>query len=188
MYKLIGKRIVDVMLASMAIVTLSPLLALVSLAVYADDRGRVLFRQMRVGRDGRQFKLLKFRSMRENVGDLPSHRATELPVTRVGRYIRRTNIDELPQLWNILKGDMSIVGPRPPLPSQIQLIELRTQSGAISCRPGLTGEAQVKAYNGMPVTEKARLDAEYAQSMTLVHDAWLVLCTVGYLFRRPPVY
>jgi O-antigen biosynthesis protein WbqP len=126
--------------------------------------------------------------MRVNVGDVPSHQAGRLPVTPVGRVLRRTNLDELPQLVNILRGEMSIVGPRPALESQEELIALRRANGALECLPGLTGLAQIRAYDGMPVSEKARHDGEYAERLGFLLDCGIVLRTVGYVLRSPPVY
>ncbi|MBI3790817.1 MAG: sugar transferase [Gemmatimonadetes bacterium] len=183
-----GKRVLDVAIALASLVVLSPVLAVVALLIKREDGGRVIFRQRRIGRGQRPFELLKFRSMRENVGDVPSTQAGGLPVTRIGSVIRRTNLDELPQLVNILRGDMSVVGPRPALASQTELIALRASNGAFDVRPGLTGLAQVSAYDGMPATEKARCDATYAQAITLLGDLTIIWRTFGYLRRPPPVY
>ena len=109
-------------------------------------------------------------------------------VTRVGRLIRRTNVDELPQLVNILRGDMSIVGPRPPITSQSDLIELRRANGALNCRPGLTGWAQINAFDGMSVVRKAELDGDYAARISLRRDIVIILRTFGYLLKPPPKY
>jgi lipopolysaccharide/colanic/teichoic acid biosynthesis glycosyltransferase len=183
-----GKRLVDVVLAGTALVVLSPLLLVTAVAIRLEDRGPVLFRQRRSGRDGAEFTLLKFRSMPVGSASVPSASAGSLRITRVGRVIRRTNIDELPQLLNILLGDMSVVGPRPALPSQEDLLTMRQENGALHCRPGLTGLAQVKSYDGMPVSEKAVLDGRYAARPSLFGDLGIILRTVAYLFRRPPVY
>jgi O-antigen biosynthesis protein WbqP len=188
MYERYLKRVMDLLLAGVAFIVLAPLTIVVALAIKLDDGGPVFFRQERVGQRGARFVLLKFRSMKQNVGDLPSDRATALPITKVGRVLRRTNVDELPQLVSILRGDMSIVGPRPALPAQEQLLELRERYGAAHLRPGLTGLAQVRSYDGMPVTHKAELDGQYAARVTAVRDVAIIFATVGYLFRRPPTY
>src|SRR5205823_7797451 len=120
-----------------------------ALLIHLEDRGPVLFRQQRSGRDGRPFRIFKFRSMPVNTGDVPSSQARSLRVTRVGQIIRRLNIDELPQLINILRGDMSVVGPRPALPTQTALLDMRKANAAIKCKPGLTGLAQVNSYDNM---------------------------------------
>jgi len=121
MYSSYGKRLLDIVLAAIALLILSPLMLLTALAIYLEDGASPLFRQQRVGQEGKLFELLKFRSMGVNAAQVPSAQANSLTITRIGQFIRRTNIDELPQLINILRGDMSIVGPRPALPSQILL-------------------------------------------------------------------
>ena len=182
------KRVFDVILAGAALIVLSPLLLLVAIAIKLEDGGRVLIRQRRVGRDGEPFVLLKFRSMPENTGDMPSDRARQVQITAVGRVIRRTNADELPQLVNILRGDMSIVGPRPALPVQEELIAQRRANGALACAPGLTGLAQINAYDGMTIEAKAAWDGQYASGITLARDVGIVLGTLRYLTKPPPTY
>lgn len=178
----------DICLASCAIVVLSPLMVLVAVLIRVEDGGRVIFRQKRVGKGGNSFWLLKFRSMPENTGDLPSDSARHVAITRVGRVIRRTNIDELPQLLNILRGEMSIVGPRPALPSQCDLVRLREVSGALRCTPGLTGLAQVNATDGMSVEQKAKWDAKYAERISLSRDVQIIVRTFRYVLSPPPTY
>ena len=182
------KRVLDVALSSVALVILSPVLLLVAVCIWGEDRGPIIFRQRRVGRHGAPFTMFKFRSMRTGTAELPSAAARATVITRTGRFIRRTNLDELPQLVNVLLGHMSIVGPRPPLCAQQELCELRTRNGAIHCRPGLTGLAQVNAYDGMPDSLKADWDGKYAGSVSLSMDAGVVLRTVVYLLKPPPVY
>lgn len=188
MYRSILKRILDILLAVLALLLLAPVMLAVAIWIYLEDRGPVFFSQQRIGKNGRAFKFLKFRSMPVNTGDVESAKAKALPVTGVGKIIRRTNIDELPQLINILKGDMSIVGPRPAIPSQEKLVLLRRKNGANDVAPGLTGLAQINAYDGMPENEKARWDGEYAANMSLLTDIKIVAQTFVYLTRKPPVY
>jgi O-antigen biosynthesis protein WbqP len=188
LYPTLGKRMLDMMLASLALVVLAPVLILVAAAVRIEDGGPAMFRQRRSGRHGDTFTLLKFRSMPVGSANLPSSAADGLRLTRVGALIRRCNLDELPQLLNILAGDMSLVGPRPALPSQADLLALRRENGAISCRPGLTGLAQVKSYDGMPVSRKAEYDGDYAREVSFLLDCSIILRTFRYLTRRPPVY
>ncbi len=188
MYKRWGKRLFDLFFAGLAVLALSPLLLLVVVLIKLFDPGPVIFRQKRVGRNGACFTFLKFRSMPVNTGDIPSDQVGTVKIGPIGKFIRRTNIDELPQLFNILKGDMSIVGPRPPLEKQAELISLRRQNGALSCRPGLTGLAQVRSYDGMLVTQKATFDGEYAHSISLWNDVKIILQTFLYLLKPPPVY
>lgn len=188
MYRKLVKRFLDIVLSFAALILTSPIMLIVAAAIYFDDRGGIIFRQKRIGKEGAIFEVLKFRSMPENIGDIESAKARELPVTRVGRYIRRTNLDELPQLLNVLRGDMSLVGPRPPIPSQSGLCRLRELNGSLACLPGLTGLAQINGYDGMPDEEKAQWDGKYAETLSLIADARIVLRTFGYLKRRPPVY
>lgn len=188
LYRRGGKRLLDAVLAGTALVLLSPLLALTAAAIWLEDRHDPLFRHERVGRDGRLFRLVKFRSMPVGTPSVPSDAARQLRVTRVGRIIRRSNVDELPQLWSVLRGDMSLVGPRPALASQVELVRMRRASGVERVAPGLTGLAQINSYDGMPETEKADWDSRYERNVSLSGDLRIMLATVGYLLRRPPVY
>lgn len=187
-YERRGKRLIDVVGATVSLVVLSPLMALVSLAVKGTSSGPVLYRQNRVGADQRTFTLLKFRSMPTGTPVVSSSEARALRPTAVGRLIRRSNVDELPQLVNIVRGDMSLVGPRPALLSQQDLLSRRTPMGAGRLRPGLTGLAQVNSYDGMTPGDKARWDEEYARTVTLLNDVRVVLATFRYLSNPPPQY
>jgi O-antigen biosynthesis protein WbqP len=188
MYRRYFKRTLDVVFALFALIALSPLILLTAMAIYLEDRGRIFFRQQRVGRGGELFEIWKFRSMPMNSKNVPKAEANSLKITRVGKIIRRANIDELPQLINVLQGDMSIVGPRPPLPAQENLCEMRKQNGAIDCLPGLTGMAQVNAYEGITDEEKAGFDGEYAEGMSFFLDCKIILKTLAFMTRKPPVY
>lgn len=188
LYSSAGKRVFDILASGLAILVLSPLLLVTALLIRLEDGGPALFRQARVGRDGDPFTVLKFRSMRVGSANVPSAQGAALPITRIGRFIRRTNIDELPQLFNILRGDMSVVGPRPPIPAQETLVAARRANGALAVRPGLTGLAQIESYDGMPESEKAEWDGRYASRVTLAGDLGIILRTFGYLAHRPPVY
>lgn len=188
MYSQALKRLFDILLAAAALVALAPLCLLVIAAIRIFDPGPAIFRQDRVGRDGRIFQFYKFRSMPVATGDIPSDRIGELRLSRVGRFIRRTNIDELPQLVNIVKGDMSVVGPRPPIPAQTELVELRRRNGALACRPGLTGLAQINAFDGMSVAEKAGFDGKYADEVSFALDCAIIAKTFLYLLKPPPKY
>lgn len=188
MYEKYFKRIMDIALSGTALVALMPLMLLTGLAIRIEDGGPAIFRQMRMGKSGRLFQLFKFRSMPVNSGDVPSGQAHNLRITRIGKIIRRTNIDELPQLLNILRGDMSIVGPRPAIASQKELVNMRQKNGSYQCKPGLTGLAQVNSYEGMPEQEKAANDGKYAARIIFTGDCVIIIKTVFYLFKRPPVY
>lgn len=188
MYKRAGKRLVDILLGGTALIGLSPVLALVALAILIEDGSPVIFRQKRVGRCGTTFTLLKFRSMPVNTPNMPSSKARALKVTKVGTLIRRTNLDELPQLINIIRGDMSLVGPRPALPNQEHVNHLRKHSRADLCKPGLTGLAQVNAFTDMTDDEKCEWDQLYSANVSLVNDLGIMIRTVGYLLKPPPIY
>ena len=188
MYKLFGKRLFDIFIVFVAVVCLSPLIVIIALLIKIVDPGPIIFKHNRVGQNGELFSFFKFRSMPVNTGDLASDEVGQVKFTWVGKMIRRTNIDELPQLLNILKGDMSIVGPRPPIGSQEELLQARKGNGSLFVRPGLTGLAQVNSFDGMTVSEKAAFDGEYVEKITFVKDVQIILNTVLYLFKPPPVY
>jgi len=183
-----GKRLVDLVISLTALVVLSPVLLVAAVLIVLDGGLPVIFSQDRVGKDRSTFRVYKFRSMRQGTGDIPSATAPVDAITRIGKILRRTNIDELPQLINVLKGDMSIVGPRPPLPSQTTLLETRSIHGGENLRPGLTGLAQINGYDGMTEEDKGHLDAEYASKVSLATDCLIIFKTVGHLFKKPPVY
>jgi O-antigen biosynthesis protein WbqP len=188
MYQAFGKRLFDLVSAIVLIALLSPVLLLTALAIWLDDRGAVIFRQTRVGKHGSDFRIYKFRSMPVNTPNVESRNASQLKVTRVGAFIRRTSIDELPQLFNVIEGSMSLVGPRPSLPTQTTVNQLRSQQGIAHLSPGVTGLAQVRASDGISDQDKVALDAQYAQQITFWFDCCIMFATVGYLFRKPPVY
>lgn len=188
MYRRIGKRVIDALLGSVALVVLSPIMAVIVVAIRLDDRGPALFRQRRLGKDGSEFVFLKFRSMPVNTAIVESAAADTLQVTRVGQIIRRTSLDELPQLVNIVRGDMSVVGPRPSLPTQTELIDLRRENGSIALRPGLTGLAQINSFDSMSTQDKARWDGIYGRSVSFLTDTAIIARTVKYLAKPPPSY
>lgn len=187
-YESIGKRAVDLVLAMVGLIVLSPLLAIVAAVIRIEDRGPALFRQLRVGQNGREFALLKFRSMPVGTPRVESADASTLQVTRIGRVIRRTSVDELPQLVNVIAGEMSLVGPRPPLDSQTELVRLRWANGSIALRPGITGLAQLNGYDGMPNAEKAYWDGKYAERISFLQDARIIVRTFVYPAKTPPGY
>jgi O-antigen biosynthesis protein WbqP len=188
MYIIFGKRWFDISSSILAVIFLSPILLIIAILIKLFDPGPIIFRQKRIGLNGRLFEFYKFRSMPINTGDIPSDKIGQVRLTWIGRFIRRSNIDELPQLFNILIGDMSIVGPRPPLTSQTELIELRRKNGSIRCRPGLTGLAQVSSFSGMKISEKADFDGIYSKSISFRRDILIILKTFLYLLKPPPVY
>ena len=183
-----GKRAMDIAITSAGLILAAPLCLVVAGAIGLETGRPILFIQSRVGQSGRIFKLMKFRSMAVGTPDLPSSEVGALTVTRVGRVIRRLNLDELPQLLNVLKGEMSLVGPRPALPLQEDLVQLRRVGGAEQVKPGLTGLAQVNSYDGMGVEEKAAYDNRYANEFTLRGDLLIFVQTLHYLLSPPPGY
>ncbi len=188
MYRSWGKRSIDIAGSIVALILLSPLLAVAAAAVKLGDSGPVFFVQTRVGTSGTPFPCLKLRSMPVDTPQEASSSAATLTITPVGRVLRRTNIDELPQLVNIAAGHMSLVGPRPALPSQHELLELRRSSGASKLRPGLTGLAQIRAHDDMPVAEKAMWDEVYVTKLSLSLDTVIVARSFLYLLKPPPRY
>lgn len=168
------KRGIDFVLSFVGLVILSPLFLLLIIAIKLDSRGPVLFRQKRVGIHKSHFNILKFRTMRTDTPkDTPTHllKNPDQYITRVGRFLRKTSLDELPQIVNILKGDMSIVGPRPALWNQYDLIQERDKYGANDVRPGLTGWAQINGRDELEIPVKAKFDGEYVKKMGFLMDA-----------------
>lgn len=181
MYATIVKRMLDFALALLALAALFPLLLIIAAAVRLTSPGPALFRQQRVGRGKRLFTIYKYRTMRTDAPkDAPTHTLhnPDAFITPVGRFLRSSSLDELPQLINILKGDMSVVGPRPALWNQDDLIAARDAVHANDVRPGLTGWAQINGRDELPIPVKARLDGEYVRRMSFAFDARCVLGTV----------
>ena len=173
------KRAVDIAGALAGLILLSPLFAGAALAVALQGSGPILHWSRRVGRDERVFRMPKFRTMRVDTPDVATHLLADPDqwVTPLGRFLRRTSLDELPQLWSILVVDMSLVGPRPALFNQDDLVALRRAAGVAGLRPGLTGWAQINGRDELPIAEKTRLDAEYLQRMSLAFDLKIIAAT-----------
>ena len=181
-YEKVLKRCLDVFLSFWGLLVLSPVFLLLALWIALDDPGPVVFTQKRVGRDKQFFKLHKFRSMKMSTPhDIPTHMLPnpEQYITKAGRFIRRHSLDELPQIWDIFIGNMSIVGPRPGLWNQDLLTAERDKWGANGLRPGLTGWAQINGRDMLEIPEKARLDGEYAERISLKMDMQCFLGSVG---------
>ena len=167
------KRLMDVGISLAAAVVLAPVYIGLAAAIRLDSPGSVLFRQKRVGIHKKYFYILKFRTMRiDTPKDVPTHmlKNPEQYITRMGRFLRKTSLDELPQIFNILKGDMSLIGPRPALWNQDDLIAARDRYGANDIMPGLTGWAQINGRDELPIAVKAKLDGEYARKMSFLFD------------------
>ncbi|HFI0169488.1 TPA: sugar transferase [Streptococcus suis] len=173
------KRVIDIVISGLAIVVLSPVLLLIAIAIKLDSKGPVLFKQKRVGKNRSHFMIYKFRSMYvDTPSDMPTHLLKDptAMITKVGAFLRKTSLDELPQLFNIFKGEMAIVGPRPALWNQYDLIEERDKYGANNIRPGLTGWAQINGRDELEIDEKSKLDGHYVKKMSFGLD---VKCFFG---------
>ena len=190
MYQKYGKRALDFVLSLGGLVCLSWLLLGLAAAIKLDSPGPVFFKQKRVGIHKTHFEIYKFRTMRADTPhDMPTHLLADPDrcITRVGRFLRRTSLDELPQLFNILRGDMAVIGPRPALWNQYDLLEERDRYGANDVRPGLTGLAQIHGRDELEIPVKAKLDGEYAADITFWGDVKLFFGTIGAVVRRDGV-
>lgn len=177
MYAIVGKRFIDVLASLAGLMLLWPVFIVAAVLILLDDGAPIFFKQTRVGCDEGRFTLWKLRSMRRNTKEVATHLNSAQSITPLGRHLRRTKLDELPQLWNVLKGEMSLVGPRPCLPSQVEVIEARRERGALSCTPGITGLAQVSGYDFSTPEETAACDGEYASGISLKLDLTLIAKT-----------
>ena len=189
MYTKLFKRLIDFTLSLIGIIVLSPVLIVLSLLV-KQTKGPVLFKQKRVGKGKTFFEIYKFRSMyADTPKDVPTHllENPESRITPVGRFLRKSSLDELPQLFNILKGDMSIVGPRPALWNQDDLIAERDKYGANDCMPGLTGYAQIHGRDELPISVKAKLDGFYAEHLSFWLDVKIFFGTIFSVLRSDGV-
>lgn len=169
----------DIGVSLAGLIVLSPVLLLVALAVRLESRGPSLHWSRRVGRGNALFPMPKFRTMRIGTPDVATHLLHDPGqwITPLGAFLRRSSLDELPQLWSVLRGDMSLVGPRPALFNQDDLIALRTEAGVHLLRPGLTGWAQINGRDELPIPDKARLDREYLDRQTLALDVRIIAMT-----------
>ena len=190
MYRDYIKRIISVILSVLGLLLGGWLLILLSLAVKLDSPGPVFFRQKRVGKNKKYFNILKFRTMRiDTPKDVPTHllENPEQYITKMGRFLRRTSLDELPQLFNILKGDMAVIGPRPALWNQFDLIAERDKYGANDIRPGLSGWAQINGRDTLEIADKARYDGEYARKLSFRFDLKCFFGTIGVVLSNSGV-
>ena len=180
------KRALDILFGTVAIVCLSPLLAAICLAVFVSDGSPVIFRQERIGKDRRRFRICKFRTMKKGVGDVAKKDLQNYAdcLIRGGHFLRRTSLDELPQLFNIVGGTMSFVGPRPLIPQEEEIDRLRAEQGVYAVRPGVTGLAQISGRDNLSDAEKAAYDAEYVRTQSLHGDLKILWKTVRVVLRR----
>lgn len=184
------KRIIDIALSLLGLIILSPIYLMLIIAIKLDSRGPVLFKQKRVGIHKTYFNILKFRTMSvDTPKDTPTHllENPEQYITRVGKFLRKTSLDELPQIWNIFVGQMSIIGPRPALWNQYDLIEERDKYGANDVPVGLTGWAQINGRDELLIEIKAKLDGEYVEKMSFMMDGKCFFGTIVSVFRSEGV-
>ena len=199
------KRMCDIFTALFGIILLTPLWIIVAAMVRLNDGGPAFFTQERVGLDGKTFTMFKFRTMRVDAEELKASlmeaneadssagnsimfkMANDPRITRIGAFLRKTSIDELPQLFNVLRGDMSLVGPRPPLPSEVAQYEPRVM-GKFAVRPGITGLWQISGRSNLSWDETVHLDLSYAQHRSLTLDTWIMLQTIPALLRHEGAY
>lgn len=181
------KRTIDLILSLTGIIVLSPLFIGIIIAIKLESRGPVFFRQKRVGLHNSHFNIIKFRTMRvDTPKDTPTHLLTDSNqyITKTGNFLRKTSLDELPQIFNIIKGEMSIIGPRPALWNQYDLIEAREKNGANSIKPGLTGWAQINGRDELPINIKAEYDGYYVQNMTFLMDLNCFIKTIFSVIKK----
>jgi lipopolysaccharide/colanic/teichoic acid biosynthesis glycosyltransferase len=184
------RRALDILVAGGALLVFSPLLALAMLAVRIESHGSPLYRQLRIGRDGRPFEMLKLRTMvsgAETIGAGLAVNHDDPRITRVGAFLRRTSLDELPNLLNVLRGEMSLIGPRPTLPAQVEQYTPR-QRGRLAVRPGITGWAQVNGRASLPWPERIELDLFYIEHRSPALDMKILLRTVAMVLGGSGLY
>lgn len=190
MYKHFLKRMIDLILSGIGLIVFAIPMGIVALIIKHEDPGPAIFKQKRVGKNKTYFNLYKFRSMKmDTPHDTPTH-LLENPdqyILKIGSFIRKTSIDELPQMWNIFKGDMSIIGPRPALWNQDDLVAERDKYGANAVKPGLTGWAQINGRDELEIPVKARLDGEYVEKQGFMMDAKCFIGTISSVLRSEGV-
>lgn len=175
---IVSSRALDVLIASVAFLAALPLLAIMALLIRLDSKGPAIFRQQRVGRDGKAFTIYKLRTMHVNTSEQPTHLTSPSATTRVGRILRLTKLDELPQLFNVIKGEMALVGPRPGLLTQVSLLEGRRAFGILRSRPGITGLAQAVGVDMSNEPRLLALDARYVARRSMMLDLRIILATI----------
>ena len=189
MYKHFFKRLIDIILSLIGGIVLLPVFLIIAIVIVIDDPGPVFFKQKRVGKNKKLFWLHKFRSMKVKTPDIPTHLLTnpEQYITRVGKFLRKTSLDELSQVYDILFGKMSIIGPRPALWNQDDLIAERDKYGANDVKPGLTGWAQINGRDELEIPAKAALDGEYIEKMSFLFDCKCFFGTITSVLKSDGV-
>ena len=194
MYAKYFKRVLDFLLSLFAIVILSPIFIIIALAIKIDSKGQIFFLQERLGKDGKVFKIIKFRTMivnAEHIGDgLKVKNENDNRITRIGKFLRKTSLDELPQLINVVKGEMAIVGPRPPVTYHPYRYEeySEEQKKRFYARPGITGLAQVKVRNSATWDERINIDIEYIKNITFFVDMKIIAKTIIQVIKKENIY
>lgn len=194
MYEKYAKRILDFLLSLMAFIVLMPIMAIIAIIIKIDSKGPVFFLQERLGKNGKVFKIIKFRTMvvdAENIGDgLKVKSESDSRITKIGNFLRKTSLDEITQLINVIKGDMSIVGPRPPVTYHPHKYEEypEKQKQRFSVRPGITGLAQIRVRNNATWDERIEIDLEYIKKITFIKDIKIILQTVVKTLKRENIY
>lgn len=181
------KRLIDVILSFIILLILIPFFFIFAIIIKCESNGSVFFKQKRIGKNKKIFTIYKFRTMKEDTPkDIPTHmlQGAQNYITKFGNFMRKTSIDELPQLINILKGDMSIIGPRPALWNQKDLIQEREKYGANNVRPGLTGLAQINGRDELSIIEKAKYDGQYIEKMSFLLDVKIFFKTIKNVFKH----
>lgn len=189
-YRIYIKRAIDILFSMIGLIMLFWLLVIITIFIKMTSKGPTLFMQKRIGLNKKEFYILKFRTMRiDTPKDMPTHLLDnpDMYITPIGKFLRKTSLDELPQLFNILKGEMSIIGPRPALWNQYDLIEERDKYGANSVRPGLTGLAQINGRDELPNEVKAEYDGEYIKNISLLYDIKIFFGTIISVMRSDGV-
>ncbi len=183
------KRVLDFLISLFALIIFSPLFLIVSVGVMISDGTPILFRQKRVGKNNELFEIYKFRTMKKGTENVASNELEDADskITKFGRILRATSIDELPQLFNILNGSMSLIGPRPLIPEETEIRELRNKYNVYSVRPGITGWAQVNGRDNVSAEKKALLDKEYVEKQSLMFDIKIFFMTIHQVLRREGV-
>ena len=173
------KRCIDIILAIILSILVSPLVIFIALAIKLESKGPIIFKQTRTGRNSKPFEIYKFRSMKEGTPDVPTSQINKsgCQITKVGKFLRKSSLDEIPQLINILKGDMTFIGPRPVIVSETKLINLRKEKGIDASYPGISGWAQVNGRDEIDIYEKVKYDYEYLQKMSLSFDLKIAFIT-----------
>lgn len=183
------KRIIDLVISVVGLVILSPIFIITAILIKLESKGPIIFKQERVGKDSKKFNIYKFRSMKKETPNLSTEEFTDskLYITRVGRFIRSTSIDELPQIFNIIKGDMSIVGPRPVIDTENRLLTLRKINNIDKMMPGITGWAQINGRDNICVEEKIKYELEYMDRKSIKFDLYIIIMTVIKVIKKSDI-